>query len=155
MSADRGFVSETPIRVRYAETDAMGVVHHSAYVVWFEVGRSDWLRQRGPSYAELEAAGHFLPVTELWARFVAPAHYDKLVTVRTWVDELRSRQIRFAYEVSDLSGRTLVVGRTTHLCTTRDGRVVAIPASLRELARPPRSSKRRGAGSSGERHVME
>lgn len=134
MSAGRGFVSETPIRVRYAETDAMGIVHHSAYLVWLEAGRSDWLRARGTSYREaFEARGYHLPVVELSIRYHTPAHYDDLLTVRTWVEDLRSRKIRFAYEVVGDDGRALADGETTHICTTSDGRVVAMPRPVREL----------------------
>lgn len=136
MGIERGFVCETPLRVRYAETDAMGVVHHSSYVVWLEAGRSDWLRQRGTSYGEaFEAAGYCLPVVELSLRYLAPARYDDLVTVRTWVEELRSRRIRFGYEVVDAAGRPLAVGQTTHLCTTTAGQVAAIPPAVRALLR--------------------
>lgn len=151
MSGGRGFVSETPIRVRYAETDAMAVVHHSAYVVWLEAGRSDWMRQLGSSYRALEAAGHFLPVTELSVRFLAPARYDDLITVRTWVAELKSRKIRFEYEVVDAAGRALARGQTVHLCTNREGQVAAIPAEVRELLGSAEVSGRPGGSGAGGR----
>lgn len=129
-----GFICETPLRVRYAETDAMGIVHHSAYVIWFEAGRSDWLRQRGTSYGEcLEAAGIGLPVVELVARYLAPARYDELVVVRTWVAELKSRRIRFGYEVVGSAGQRLVEGETAHLCVGQGGQVMTLPVRLREL----------------------
>jgi len=128
------FISETPIRVRYAETDAMGIAHHAAYIVWFEAGRSDWMRQHaGMSYADFEAMGYGLPVTRLEARFVAPCHYDELVTVLSWVESVRSRQITFGYRVVSGEGETLATGCTEHLCVDRQGRVCAIPEAIRAL----------------------
>ncbi len=128
------FVSETPLRVRYAETDAMGIVHHASYIIWFEVGRSDWLRQQGTSYADVEASGYLLVVSEVQARFMRPARYDELLVIRTRVAELRSRKLRFEYEiVRQGTGETLVVGATSHIMTDREGRVTTFPAELRGL----------------------
>jgi acyl-CoA thioester hydrolase len=129
---DHPFVSETPIRVRYAETDAMSVVHHSNYVVWFEAGRSDYIRQRGSSYADVEKAGFWLVVSELNARFLAPAVYDEVIVVRTWLEELKSRKLVFGYAVvRPATGETLCTGHTCHICTDHQGRVTAIPQWLR------------------------
>ncbi len=127
-------VSENTLRVRYAETDAMGVVHHASYVVWFETGRVAYMLKQGHSYAELEARGWYLPVTELEARFVAPARFDDVVMVRTTVAEIRSRSITFAYEiVMQETGQVLATGRTKHICIDRDGRVRPIPVDLRAV----------------------
>ncbi len=126
------YVHETTFHVRYAETDQMGVAHHTAYFVWFEEGRSDYMRARGASYQDFERDGFFLPVVECCARFVAPAHYDRLVTVRTWVSELKSRSLTFEYEVVDAeTGQILATGHTKHLCTDREGRPHRIPAEWR------------------------
>ncbi len=128
--------TETTFPVRYAETDAMGIVYHSHYIVWFEVGRGDYMRQRGWEYAELEAQGYYLPVSELDARFLAPARYGDLVTVKTWLEELRSRKITFAYEVvKDSTGEVLAVGHTKHICTDKAGHVRTIPKEVREILR--------------------
>jgi len=128
------FVSETPIRVRYAETDAMGIAHHSAYVVWFEAGRSDYMRQRGSSYAEFEAKGYGLPVTELDARFVRPAFYDEMVVVRTKLHSLRSRKLTFEYEVvREGTGELLASGHTSHICVDERGVAITIPEFARKL----------------------
>jgi acyl-CoA thioester hydrolase len=127
-------VAETTFYVRYAETDQMGVAHHAAYVVWFEEGRSAWMRAMGGDYAEFEAEGFYLVVSEVQARYVAPALYGRQVTVRTWVDELRSRTLKFGYEVADTeSGQILVTGTTRHVCTDHQGRVNRIPAKWREM----------------------
>lgn len=126
-------ISETPIRVRYAETDAMGIAHHSAYIIWFEAGRSDWMRQfLGMSYADFEAMGYGLPVTRLEARFIAPCRYDELVIVQSWVASVRSRQLTFGYRVVSQEGKTLATGLTEHLCVDRQGRVRSIPEEIRK-----------------------
>lgn len=126
--------SQSVIRVRYAETDAMGIVHHTAYIVWFEVGRSEWMRQRGSSYAAFEASGYLLPVSEVGARYLMPARYDEMVVIRTWVAELKSRKLRFNYEiVRQSNGELLVTGFTTHIVTDHSGRVKTFPAEVRKL----------------------
>lgn len=123
---------ETTFYVRYAETDAMGVVHHSTYIVWFEEGRSHYLRSRGSNYADLEADGYFLAVSELEARYIAPARYGQQVTVRARLETVRSRSISLLYEVVEAaSGTLLVTGRTKHICINGRGDVVTIPEGWR------------------------
>ena len=127
-------VAETTFHVRYAETDQMGIVHHSAYIVWFEEGRSAWSRQLGHPYADFERAGYRLAVSEVGARYLAPARYDQEVTIRTWVSQVRSRQIRFEYEVVDTKGdEAFVVGFSTHICLDRDGKPARIPEEWRRF----------------------
>jgi len=124
-------VVEASLRVRYAETDAMGIVYHTNYIVWFEVGRGEFMRQRGGDYREFERQGLYLPVTEVDARFIAPARYDDLVVVRTSVAEVRSRSVTMYYEVlMQDTGQLLVTGHTKHLCMDREGRVRRFPADL-------------------------
>ena len=132
MTKDR--VVETTVRVRYAETDAMGVVYHTHYLIWFEVGRGEYMRQKGGDYADFEAQGFYLPVSEVDARFIAPARYGDLIIIRTWTEELRSRSLTFAYEVvMQETGQVLVTGRSRHICTDREGRVKVIPKRMKEL----------------------
>lgn len=127
-------VVETTFHVRYAETDQMSVVHHAAYIVWFEEGRSTWLRAMGSNYADFEASGLYLAVSEVHARYLAPALYGRQVTVRSWVEDVRSRTLRFCYEVVDAeSGQALVTGFTRHICIDREGGVVRIPEEWRKL----------------------
>jgi len=128
-------VDETTLRVRYAETDAMGVVHHSQYIIWFEVGRSSFLRNLGFSYAEVERAGRQFRIAEIGARYHAPACYDQVVTVRTWLSELRSRSLTFSYAIvlADEAGRaeqTLVTGFSKLICTDCAGQVHRLPEEL-------------------------
>jgi acyl-CoA thioester hydrolase len=124
--------SETPIRVRYAETDAMGIVHHAVYPVWMELGRSDLLRQLGESYSAWEAQGVMMTVAEIRVKYRAPARYDELVGVRTWVKEAGRRKIVFGYEVAR-DGVRLVEGETIHLVTGPDGRSRTLPEAMLAL----------------------
>ena len=127
-------ICELSLRVRYAETDAMGIVHHSNYFVWFEAGRVEYMRTIGSDYTEVEKGGHFFAVSEAEARYLAPAHFDDLVLIRTWVEEVRSRSIAFNYEIVQAeTGQTLVTGFTRHVCIDTDGKVTAIPADVRKL----------------------
>jgi acyl-CoA thioester hydrolase len=126
-------IAETTFHVRYAETDQMGIVHHGAYIIWFEEGRSAWSRQAGQPYADFERAGYVLAVSEVNARYLAPARYDQKVTVRTRVSQVRSRLIRFDYEVLDAeTGEHLVTGFTTHICLDRQGKPARIPEEWRQ-----------------------
>lgn len=131
MSAD--FVVETAFDVRYVETDMMGIVHHSAYIIWFEEGRSAWFRARlddPRGYALIEADGYFMALTDVSARYVAPARFGDRIKVRTWVSAVRSRGLTVSYEICNaVTGKLLCKGETSHLCLDRDGNVVAIPES--------------------------
>ena len=124
--------SITAIRVRYAESDAMGIVHHAVYPVWMELGRSDLLRELGQSYAEWEKQGVMMSVAELRVRFRAPAHYDELVEVRTRLKEAGRRKVVFAYEVLR-DGTRLAEGETVHIVTGPDGRARVMPEDLLQL----------------------
>ncbi len=126
-------VVETTLRVRYAETDAMGVVYHTNYIVWFEVGRGEYSRQLGADYGQWERRGFLLPVTEVSCRYLAPARYGDLVVVSTWVEDVRSRMVTFGYQVRmQESGQVLADGKTVHICVNREGQPSQIPADWRE-----------------------
>ncbi len=125
-------IFETTFPVRYAETDQMGVVHHSSYVIWMEEGRSQYMRAKGFAYERLEQQGTFLAVAEMHLRYLAAARYGDAVTVRTWIDELRSRTVTFGYEVLHAVSRALLVtGRVKLVCIDRRGQVSKLPASVR------------------------
>jgi acyl-CoA thioester hydrolase len=123
---------ETTLRVRYAETDAMGVVHHASYIVWLEQGRTELLRAYGTSYRAIEASGFFVVLTELQARYQVAARYDDLVVVRTTLAGLRSRGISFAYELRLAEGGApLLTARSEHIVVARaTGRPTRLPADL-------------------------
>jgi acyl-CoA thioester hydrolase len=123
---------ETEIRVRYAETDKMGIVHHANYLVWFEAGRSEFCRAREFSYKEMEADGLLMLVAESYLRFKSPAFYDDILIIRTKVAEVRSRSIRFVYEVHRPEDDVLIAeGETMHLMTDADKKVRLIPEAYR------------------------
>lgn len=106
------YTSETKIRVRYAETDQMNVVYHGNYAQFFEVGRVESIRQLGLSYKDVEAMGIIMPVIEWTAKFLRPAHYDDLLTVRTILKEWPvGHRIEFNQEVYDEEGKLLTVGK--------------------------------------------
>ncbi|WP_337845108.1 thioesterase family protein [Thermus sp.] len=125
--------SLTRIKVRYAETDQMGVVHHSVYAVYLEAARVDFLEGVGLPYHEVEAKGVFFPVVELSLTFRAPARFGEEVLVRTRLAELSSRALRFAYRVEGPGG-LLAEGSTRHLCQV-EGRAARIPEAILERLR--------------------
>lgn len=124
--------SLTEIRVRYAETDAMGIVHHSHFVVWMELGRSDLLRTLGQSYAEWEAQGVRLPVNGISLTYRSPARYDELIQVRTALKELGRRHLAFSYRI-EREGLLLAEGESRHLVAGNDGRARVLPDTLMTL----------------------
>jgi acyl-CoA thioester hydrolase len=120
------------LRVRYAETDQMRVVYHANYLVWCEVGRTEYIRSAFASYAEVERMGVALAVVEANLRFHAPARYDDLITVTTSLREARSRTITLDYVITNSeTGEKLVTASTTLASTDPAGRLVSMPADLR------------------------
>jgi acyl-CoA thioester hydrolase len=129
-------ISETLVRVTYADTDQMGVAYYGRYPVWFEVARTEHLRARGKAYRDLEAEGLLLVVSELVVRYRAPARYDDLLRVRCWVRDIASRRVTFGYAIDRGEGEELLVtGSTTLLSLDRDFRPVRMPASLESRLR--------------------
>ncbi|HEX2909072.1 MAG TPA: thioesterase family protein [Phototrophicaceae bacterium] len=129
------YMAETTFYVRYAETDAMGIVHHSNYLVYFEEGRSHYSRERGHDYASFERSGRFLAVSEVNVRYIKPARYADRITVRCWLGEMKSRALTFEYEIVHAdTGDLLITGQTRHVCITHDGQVTKIPDTWRGWA---------------------
>ena len=127
---DRRIV-ETTLRVRYAETDTMGVVHHASYLVWFEVGRGEYFRALGQDYGQWEDQGVLLPVSELQARYQTPAVYGDVVTVGTWLREVRSRTVTLGYQVCHANnGQPLATGWSKHICADAQGRARRLPPEM-------------------------
>jgi acyl-CoA thioester hydrolase len=126
-------ICETTLRVRYAETDQMSVVYHSNYLIWFEVGRVELLRQLGFSYLEMEQDGLNLPVVEVRCRYKHPARYDDEITIRTWIAQIRSSLLRFEYElVRKSDGRLLAEGESVHVVVGRDLKRTHLTEKYRE-----------------------
>jgi len=129
------YIAETSFNVRYAETDAMGIVHHASYIVYFEEGRSNYARKRGASYAEFEAQGLFLTVSEVNARYIRAGRYDQRLIVRCWLGEVKSRSVKFDYEIiEEATGELLVTGYSKHICINRSGQVTILPQNWRSWA---------------------
>ena len=122
----------TDLRVRYAETDRMGVVYYANYLVWCEVGRVEFLRAMGHSYAALELAGTGLAVAEATVRYAAPAKFDDLVRVTTTLTGVRSRAVTFDYLIAHAdTGVRLATAQTSLVSIDREGRLTAIPPEFR------------------------
>ena len=104
---------ETQIRVEYHHTDQMGIVHHSNYIKFFEVARTEWLRASGLTYAEMERRGVMMPIVDVQIKYRQPAYYDELITVRAELREIPMARITFHYEVRGEDGRDIASGLTT------------------------------------------
>ena len=125
---------DVEFRVRYAETDQMGVVYHSEYLVWCEVGRTEYIRALGLPYAEMERRGALLAVADASLRYHGSARYDDMIRVETTVTEVRSRAVVFEYLIRHLpSGTRLVTARTMLVSLDRNARPAPLPAEVREL----------------------
>jgi len=122
------YTHKTELRVRYEETDQMGVVYYSNYLVWFEVGRAEYMRSLGTSYKEFERRGVRIVVAEAYCRYESPAHYDDLIIVRTRLSEIRSRSLKYIYTVvRKADEKQLASGYTTHVFVDKNGKSLKIP----------------------------
>jgi len=130
---EEGFV-HVPVRVRYADTDKMGIVYYGTYPVYFEIGRSEYMRQKGFTYRTLEEMGFHLVVVRMELKYYNSAEYDDNLTVRTKISEWKSRGLTFQYKIyrdKDI----IVEGKTMHICTNSNKKPVIIPKQLQEILR--------------------
>jgi acyl-CoA thioester hydrolase len=128
----RGTVHSVEFRVRYAETDQMQVVYHSNYLIWCEVGRTEFIRALGTPYAELERQNVSLAVVEANLRFLSAARYDNLIRVTTTISDVRSRTLTFDYVITNAeTGQRFVTASTKLVSLSRDSRLTTLPDSLR------------------------
>lgn len=139
--------STIDFRVRYAETDQMGVVYHANYLVWCELGRTEFIRTLGTTYAALERQGIVLAVADAAVRFHAGARYDDMIRVTTTLPSVRSRMVTFDYEIHQLeTGTRLVTARTTLVCLDASSRPSSLPLDFRRalerLASPSAAESR-------------
>ena len=145
---NHGPVNETRLRVRYAETDQMGIVYNSNYFIWFEVGRVELLRQLGFSYREMEARdGCCIAVIDARCRYKAPARYDDEIIVRTRLENMRESLIRFEYELIRVEDGTLLAeGDTTHIVVDRDMKKAPLPQKYLDAFRAAMGKPTKSAG---------
>ena len=122
---------ETTIRVRYAETDRMGLLHHANYLIYFEQARTELLRDQGKTYKDVEDAGFFLVLTKFEVKYRSPAKYDDLLTIRTTVTRTTPIRIEHRYEVL-CENRLIAEGSSTLACVDREGKLQAMPEWLQQ-----------------------
>jgi len=123
---------ETQVRVRYQETDNMGVVYYANYFVWFEVARTEYLRWLGISYRHLEDKGIYLMVASASCQYKYPARYDDLVRIQSWISKIKNSSLTFEYKLF-IEDRLIATGESVHVCTNKTGKPGRIPKELRDL----------------------
>ncbi len=121
-------IVDMEIRVRYAETDQMGVAYYANYLVWFEVGRSEFCRKKGFRYTDLEALGYRLVVTDVHCSYRNSARYDEMVMARTWLKGANKRMITFGYQILHQDQKGVIAeGETRHICVDSKGKAKSLP----------------------------
>jgi acyl-CoA thioester hydrolase len=128
--------SVVPVRVRFDETDAMGIVHHGRYLGFLEIARVEWLRKRGIRYADWAAQGRHLAVVEATCKYVQSARFDDCLEVEVALSELRAASLRFGYTIRR-DGAVLTEGMTRHACVDDDGKLCRLEESMLEVLRRP------------------
>jgi acyl-CoA thioester hydrolase len=119
------------IRVIYADTDAMGIVYHTNYIKWFEIGRTELLRSIGIVYAEVESQGYNMPLTEAYCHYLLPAKYDQIIILETEMEYLKRASMKFNYILWDEGKeKVLVEGYTVHACTNNLGKIIRFPSFI-------------------------
>ena len=121
------------LTVRYAETDAQGVVHHANYLTWFEEGRSEFLRQQGCFYSDMEREGLFVIVARAEVDYRAPSFYEDRITIATTLEKGKGRKLEFSYRAANQDGVVVAEGRTCHLILDAERRLVSLPSRYQQL----------------------
>ncbi|MGB7293963.1 MAG: thioesterase family protein [Candidatus Aminicenantales bacterium] len=121
-------------RVRYSETDQMGVAHNKGYFEWFEIGRTEFCRRKGIPYKEMEANGHYLVVVEAFCRYRKPLRYDQVFIIRATLHEATPKKVIFDYEILNQGDRNVIAsGQTVHIATNADGKVFPLPRTILDI----------------------
>ena len=123
----------TTYRVIYGDLDAMKVAYYGNYLRWFEIGRTELIRHLGLPYAEIEARGFFLPVSEAYCKYAKSARYDEILSIATAPGFIRRASLRFDYRITDQENGLIAEGYTIHACLDPNGRLVRLPESIRSL----------------------
>jgi len=129
------------IRVRYAETDQMGVAYNAHFFTYFEVARTEYLRKLGTAYRDLEEKGFYLVVVEAYCKYLGPARYDDVLEVTTWVDRLRPTRIDFGYSVRRKAGHAVAEGRVVLACLNQSRRPQALPRDITSVVEVTKRSQ--------------
>lgn len=129
-------ISRLPIRVRYSETDRMGVVYHARYLEWFEMGRVELMRESGLLYRALEERGLFFPVTEIWSRYRKPSTFDDQLVLESWYIEVTAVRVSFGYKLMDAGGDLVAEGVSAHAALGQDRTLATIPEAIRKMIEP-------------------
>jgi acyl-CoA thioester hydrolase len=128
------YKSETKIVVRYAETDKMGIVHHSNYLIWFEAGRTDFIKGSNISYSDMEEKGIFIPLSESSSKYIAAAKYEDELIIKTWVKELTPIKVEFSYSViREKDQKEIAKGSTLHVFVSTDFKIINLKKSHPEI----------------------
>lgn len=125
-------IHETEIRVRYQETDNMGVVYYANYLVWFEIARTEYLRSCGISYRQIEKRGLYLMVVSASCKYKSPARYDDVVRIQSWISALKNSSLRFEYNLF-VGEKLIATGESVHVFTNESRKPVRIPEEVRSL----------------------
>lgn len=122
--------------MRYAETDAMGFAYHSHHLSWFEMGRTEYMRERGCPYRSLEEKNCYMPVVEIGCRYLAPARYDDMLEIETQLDEMTNAKIKFSYQIKRVDeDKVIAAGFTLHACTDEKGTPQRIPFVIKDMVK--------------------
>ena len=125
-------IDQTQIRVRYQETDNMGVVYYANYFIWLEVARTEYLRSAGVSYRHLEEKGMYLMVAEARCQYKAPARYDDVVSIQTWISKVKNSSLDFAHKLY-IGDKLIASAESVHVFTNKSGKPVRIPKEIRNI----------------------
>ena len=128
------YISETKIIVRYAETDKMGIVHHSNYLIWFEAGRTDFIKKSNISYSEMEAKGILIPLAESNCKYILGAKYEEELIIRTWIKQLTPVKVEFNYSVfREKDQKELANGSTLHVFVNNGFKIINLKKSYQKI----------------------
>lgn len=128
------YISETKITVRYAETDQMGIVHHSNYLIWFEAGRTDFIKGSNISYSEMEQKGVLIPLAESNCKYIVGAKYEDELIIKTWVKELTPVKVEFNYSViREKDEKEIAKGSTLHVFVSKEFKIINLKKSNPEI----------------------
>jgi acyl-CoA thioester hydrolase len=138
LGAGGALLEKTPVKIRviFADTDAMGIVYHTNYIRWFEIGRNELFRDMHIRYTEIEEAGYNLPLTQVYCHYLLPTHYDDVVIVETEIEYLKWVSIKFTYQIWDEPRQNILAeGYTIHAFTDKSGKIIRIPQMIADKIR--------------------